>query len=631
MSANRRKLDICTRVGPGLVPLIAAALFSPVVQAGYFELFGFDAEWQLQGSYAYSIRLEKQGQGVVNSPPRKEVETPDYLKYPESNNYDDGDRNFEQYDVVNNRVTLLGELLLKKDGYGALIRGDAFYDAVYRGRNSNDSPDSISTTQEPYNEFTESAERFSGQRVRLLDAYAFGSWYVGDEGAINLRVGRHIAAWGESLFFLGVALSQSPADATKATVPGADVKSILLPVNQVSIQYTVNSNITLLGQYKLEHKPFELNPVGEFFSIADVVGPGAEFIYGIKNPFYFDNLGDPNLTSNDPVETANLIGQLAFGTDPGIPGVVPEGVFPPVGVPLTGQSPPGTPKGINVYREPNIYPADTGQWGLGMRYQLQSTTLGFYQLRYHNQTPAPVQNYGYALLVPEQVPGSGDLTTEYFDLLVPTTYNITFFDGIDLSAISFSTVLFGTNIAGELIYRHGVDVLVDVHAPILGLVPTPTRADTYQALLSDIYVAGPGWWGDSLVIVGETSFVHVGSITPASGPDPEQTFTDLTYDRDAWGFQFLVLADRRNLFDGWDLQIPISVAGIGHGQSSLLGGLGSLTGENDYRFGIGANFTRLQKMTLGLSYSGFFGGKPHFSKRPLQDRDTLAFTAKYSF
>ncbi len=473
---------------------LCGLLTVPSAHAGSFRLGPLDAEWLLQGSYTYSVRTESPHPGVVDTAGRAVVETPEYLKWPESANYDDGDRNFARWDVVNNRATLLGEVQFRwGPDFGALLRGDAFYDLAYRqDRNANDSPETISTTQEPHDSFTADARYYSGKRARLLDAYAYGSWYLPGGMILNLRAGQHIAAWGESLFFSGVALAQAPADATRATVPGADVKSILLPVNQLSFQLAVDDKLTLLGQYKLEFKPIELNPAGEFFSPADVVGPGAEMIYGIRNPLYFDNLSRVDLSSNDLLETLNLVGVLALGVDPGLPLIVPEGL-PALQLPETGIAFPGAPRGVDVMRGPDILPSDHGQWGFGLRYALNYvTTLGAYHLRYHAATPAPVQNYGDGVLAPSPLPGGPDITTGLFGLQVPVSYNVRYFDGVHLSALSLSTVLFGANIGAELIYREGADVLVDVYAPILGLVPTPTRADIMQALLSWLYVLGPG-------------------------------------------------------------------------------------------------------------------------------------------
>ena len=617
----------------GLMLTICLLASAAPAAADNFSLGPFNGEWQLQGTYAYAIRIEDPHPDVIDSEGRPAVETPEYLKWPESNNFDDGDRNFDRWDVVNNRATLLGEIQFKwGNDFGALFRGDAFYDLVYRDdRNANNNPESISTSQEPFNSFTDDARRFSGKRARLLDAYAYGTWFLDNGVVLNLRAGQHIAAWGESLFFSGVALAQAPADATKATVPGADVKSILLPVNQISMQLAVNNKLTVLGQYKLEFQEIELNPVGEFFSIADVVGPGAEKIYGIRNPLHFDNLSQFNFTNNDLIETLNLIDQLAFGDAlPDAPLIIPEGL-PPVQLPMTGAAFPGAPRDIGVAREPDIVPSDHGQWGVGLRYALNyTTTVGLYRLRYHNTTPAPVQTYGYGLLAPSPVPGGPPLTTELFNLEVPVTYNVRFFEGVDMTALSWSTVLFGTNFGGEFIHRKGVDVLVDVAAPILGLVPTPSRGETWQALLSWLYVLGPGPFWDSIALVGEAGFVHVEDVEAQPGP-AGGTFDALTYDRDASAVQMLAFVDKRNVFPGWDLRVPISIAGVINNRSSLLGGFGSLVGESDYRFGTGVELTRLNRLTLGLLYNGFLGGTPHFDDRPYQDRDTLAVTAKYNF
>lgn len=611
---------------------LLVAMTSGAADAGSGEVFGLSADWLLQGTYSAAIRLEDPHDGIINTPPSPKIPIPDTLKLPESNNYDDGDRNFAKGSLVNNRLSFLGELRLSRDDYGLMVRGDAFYDDVYRRYNDNDSPETINTTQQPHYQFTADAQRFDGRRARLLDAYVYGSWYLGDTMALNLRLGQQVTAWGESLFFSGIALAQGRADATKATVPGADVKSILLPTNQISAQLSVNDKLTLLGQYKLDFKPTELNPVGEFFSVADIIGPGAEFIYGIENPLYLSNLSDVNLLSSDLTDLLDLVTQLA-----GLPDL--SGLTGPLGQILNAlnlnlpipalPSLPGTPQYLNVQRGDDIMPSDHGQWGLGAKYQLTpETNVGLYHLRYHNTTPAPVQNYGYAVLVP-----LGDLppiTTELLGIQVPVTYNIRYFDGIHLTAGSFSTTLFGANIGGELIWRDGIDILVDVDGGLLGPVPTPTRSKVAQGLLSGLYSFGPGPLGlwDSFTIVGETSYIHVADVDEACGPT--SCSTDLTYTRDAWGYSFLFIPDKKNVFDGWDLQVPFTFAGVGGGHSSLLSGLGSLMGEGDYRTSVAFNFTRLQNLMLGISYNAFLG-KPDFRERPYADRDYAAITARYNF
>lgn len=632
---SRRRHADPRRWAPTALALAAAAMCSGAAHA-QTEWFGFDVDYQLQASYLLGIRADKQDDRLINAPPSPEIPLPDFLKLPESNNFDDGNRNFDQGSIVNNRAILLGEIQFDQDHWGLLLRGDAFYDQAYIERNDNRSPDTISKTEGDVDQFSGAAKSFGGRRGRLLDAYLYGTWEYDNGMALNLRLGRHIAAWGESLFFSGVALAQSPADASKANLAGADVKSILLPVNQISMRLGLNDKLTLLGQYKLEFKAVEVNAVGEYYSLVDLVGPGAEFIYGIKNPFFLENLGDPNLLSSDLPETLQLIVDLLAPDLPtqdatsllvtafdSLEPFLPAANLP---IPATGQN--NAPRNINVQRAGDIEPSDHGQWGAGLMYQAtSSTSLGFYRLRYHNTVPAPVQNYGFATLV-EAPDGSPLITTEDLGgLEVPVTYNITYFDGVDLSAISFSTTLFGINVAGEVLYREGIDVLVDVDGGLLGPVPSPTRSDTFQALLSGLYLDTPRLFWDQLVLIGELGYINVVNTGEACGPT--SCSRELTNDKEAYGLSMLAFADVRNVFPGWDLQIPVNVAIGIHGSSSQSAALGAITGEGDLRFGIGFNFTRLGRLTLGTTLSGFFGGGD-VTKRPLADRSNIAFTARYA-
>ncbi|HUP92400.1 MAG TPA: DUF1302 family protein [Solimonas sp.] len=605
--------------------------------AGSFDMFGLDASYNVQLSYALAMRIQKPNDGVINAEPSPKIPLPRFMKLPESINYDDGDRNFDQHALVNNRLSALAEFQLQKGDLGLLVRGDGFYDRVYRGYNDNDSPDTINKSRGETNQFTEDAQHYDGKRARLLDAYLYGSWYLSDEAALNLRIGSHIAAWGESLFFSGMALAQSPADATKATVPGADVKSILLPVNQVSMQLSLNADWTVLGQYKLQFKETEINPVGEAFSIADVLGPGAEFIYGIYNPLYLSNLARADITSEDLNTSLQTIAQLMppeiggplgtiFAQLPNMPEFLPS-----LNLPLDQiDGPfPGTPKFINVQRGPDIKPKAGGQWGVGVKYQVSPiTNIGLFRLRYHSTIGLPVQNYGYSVLIPAQGPRPAITTNDLGGLQVPVTYQVKYFDGVDMTALSATTTLFGANWGLETTYREGIPVLVDVVAPLLGPVPTPSRANVSMVDLNALYLIGPALFWDSFILVGDVGFNHVNKVAEACGP--KSCSDSLTYDRDAWAWAFLGFIDKKNFYPGWDWQVPISLQGVGDNHTSLLGGFGSLMGEGDYRAGIGFNFTYLQQTTLGLTYSGFIG-RPDFRDRPYQDRDNVALTVLYRF
>lgn len=298
--------------------------FSTAVFAGSFDLgnSGINGSYTMTLGYALGMRTESPSDQLINGPIDPSTGLPTTV------NADDGDRNFKSGSLVNNRISALGELNLSAKNYGLVVRGDAFYDNVYRRGNDNDSPSTVNKSGDN-DEFTSAARRLNGLRARFLDAYAFADYNFGSSAHLNVRAGRQVVAWGESLFFSGIAGAQAPADATKAAVPGAELKTILLPTEQIAMQLGLNNGLSLMGYYKLRYKATELQPVGSFLSTTDVVGPGAEMIHAAV--------------------------------------------------------------GFDIARGKDHEPSNYGQYGLGMKYQAtDATSVGLYWLRYHNTNPAGV-------------------------------------------------------------------------------------------------------------------------------------------------------------------------------------------------------------------------------------------------
>ncbi|MDE2416013.1 MAG: DUF1302 family protein, partial [Comamonadaceae bacterium] len=113
-------------------------------------------------------------------------------------NYDDATRNFKKGALVNNRASVLGEVRLKHDNVGFLMRGTGFYDDVYRSRNDNNSPATVNKIG-PANQFVSETRKRSGQDGRILDFYGYGNWVVGNDQHLSVKLGQHVVAWGESL------------------------------------------------------------------------------------------------------------------------------------------------------------------------------------------------------------------------------------------------------------------------------------------------------------------------------------------------------------------------------------------------------------------------------------------------
>ena len=562
-------------------------------------------------------------------------------------NFDDGDRNFKAGSLVNNRLSLLGELNFTWKNYGWVVSGNGFYDNVYNQPNDNNSPDTVNHYG-VWNEFTDGTRHYDGRRGRWLENYLYGDWKLPLSMNLDLRVGKQLATWGESLFFGGIASAQAPNDAAKAFVPGAEVKDILLPVYQVAAQLQATDKLTLLAQYKLQFKATELFPVGDFYSTQDELGPGGEFAFGSINPLYLhscpfaNNAGvvsDPCAALYNNAGLQPIINKLDAAYD------IPPYILAP--------------------RGPDIDPSDFGQYGVGAKYQVTSTTsVGLYYLRYDDTNPAGVQTYGYSQFVPggclypfpapadpSQCKLPGD--TSLLGQKTPISYQAKYFDGIHLIGSSFSTTLGDFNVAGELNYRYDQDMPIEsLNANVL--TPYYTTGKLGQALLSAIYAGGPTFLWDDNNIVAEAGYTRVMGVDavpyqPASGLLLIQSngtscnglancYGDKPFfSKNTWGFEVLSTPTLHNVINGWDLSLPTEFLAIMKGNPEVAGLFGPLLGEGDQRVSVGANMTRLGNLEVGLAYNIFLGSSDtyvhnsFFAEHPLTDRDNVAIHIKYTF
>lgn len=610
-------------------------------KAGTLEL-GDEAtlDYKLTLNYGVAIRVSPQSQALINGPidpfqlDLSQLQNGTAFTHtglPTTVNADDADRNFKQWSLINNRFNGLGELAFSWHNFGVNVSGNAFYDFVYHQKNDNDSPDTVNKTG-PNNEFTEGTRYYDGQRMRLLDAYAYGRFDLTDDMHADLRIGKHLNAWGESLFFAGVASSQTPADATKAFVPGAEVKDILLPVNQISGSLTLGDRATLQSYYRLDYKSTEIFANGDYLSPSDSVGPGASFSYGAINPLYLN--GCPGLITS-------LIGNLPNGQQI-LDVLAARGIDPnqlcyqdnPLGSRIREFF--GAAPYLVVPRLEDIRPSKFGQWGVGLRYQVtDATNLGFYWLRYHDPNPSVAFNIGYLAFTTQPVV----LTTQLINEPVPVSYNVKYYDGIDMAAISYSTLLGPFNIAGEFSFRKGLPIAVQ--GAFLGTVnPLFTRGQLSQALLSSLYTTNPGTLFDSVTSVTEIGYIHVNGVDAApSVPglaaigDGEQLF----YSKNSWGLQTLFIPTKNNVISGWDISFPINFAWLVKGNPSMPGAFGPLAGEGDLRLSVGAGVQYFQNLQIGLAYNMFFGdpekniGQSFLKQNPYTDRDYASLNIKYAF
>lgn len=534
----------------------AIALASTPAWAG--ETFEFDngatIDWTLTTSYGLGVRLENQDRDLLTV------------------NADDGDRNFDKGSLTTNRIGALAEMIVRKDNYGAVVRASTFYDDVYHQSNDNDSPGTVNKSGQ-HDEFTGSTKHFSGGRSRFLDAYVFSGWRFDNGSMLDMKAGRHVESWGESLFYPGVSGAQSPVDAVKATQPGVEVKEIFLPTGQVSATYRFNPQITLGAYVQYEWKGTELPPVGSYLSTTDVVGPGAEFIYGA---------GGSRITYKGRDE-----------------------------------------------------PRDDGQWGVQVRYRpVPAWELSVFHVNYHDKNPAtamvdfraiPVGGGffagvpdGYRVIHFEDIKLTGvSASTKFGDVQVGAEWS--YRDGVPVQVL---TGLGPTPARGkgQQFQLSAIRILGDrpwASQTVLTGEIVHVRVDSVEATS-----AAP-----NLQALGNSLIPQMTSLVQ---PSDDFTFKTATGWKTESATHYTVGVDLSypGVFEGWDLSVPVRFAHAIQGAAPMVGSFSGVQG--DRRFSVGTTFKYLGNLEVALNYVGFLGEADPV-KRQLADRDYATLAMKYSF
>ena len=281
----------------------------PAHAAELLQSDGWELRWDNTLRYTGAFRLQHYDSAVVTDP-----------------NGDDGDRNFAP-GLISDRLDLVSEFDLSNGPFGIDASGAAWYDTVYHQQNSNDSPATFNPYSVPHDRFTHATEILHGEDADLLNAFAYGSFDLGDM-PVSFRIGRHTLLWGESLFFAnnGIAAGQAPIDAIKAaSEPEAEAKELFLPVTQASLTIQPRPDLSFAFYNQFEWRRDRLPGSGSYFSDADYLDAGGERI------------------------------------------IVAPGQY--------------------LYRTPDDRPSSAGQFGAAMHLTLGEVDYGLYALQFHAKEP----------------------------------------------------------------------------------------------------------------------------------------------------------------------------------------------------------------------------------------------------
>ena len=295
-------------------------------------------------------------------------------------NFDDGDLNYNRFDVTQSPIVWTHDLKIKDGDFGFFYRGRAIYDpanyhfkeyhpnritpANFASVGNSTNPAStryFPRTYGPGGVVTNGRDQSEAQQIGLrydfLDTNFYGKVPLGDGRNLNLRVGRQTVQWGEATVALINSVNQAqPINANNFYRSGNGLlEDLYVPVNMIRASTSVVDGVNVEAYYQLEWKRLEVPTPGTLNSFVD--------------------LGTPNLRQGI---------NASFGSTADDPSCLAGGRLDN---PLTLI----TPTCLNIPRLPDRKASDQRQFGIKLGYYAEwlnnGTDLSFYFMNYHSKLP----------------------------------------------------------------------------------------------------------------------------------------------------------------------------------------------------------------------------------------------------
>lgn len=628
MRSKHRHLPVCAAVLLALAPAGAA-------RADRFTLEnGVEGEWNLNVSLGTSVRTNDVDKMLVSAGNT----IPGGGRGVANTGSDNGTLNFAKWDVFSTVLRAIGDVRLQGETFGALIRAKAWTDytletiSVPHGSGAN--------WYIPNSKLVDSGAdretRFSG--VELLDAYVWGNFKT--QWPTTVRAGQHVINWGESQFIPGIN-QYGVFDIQASRRPGAQIKEILVPVNQLSLSVSPADGFTIDGFWQLNREKYLLDVCGTYFSSVNVINCRTDFAQ-IFPP---------------------ALGPLTFSDSQ----ILNNGItFPPLG--LVNRN------GVLDWAS-DIESNDTNQFGISAHYFAKplDTDFGAYFVNYNSRAPMLSVYKG----VPTTYPGS------VWNGTVPALRNAAITGVLDYGAndikiygVSASTQIKAWSIGGEVSYHDGIPA--QLNAPdMLQAIAFNTgplreryaatangtkfagydRLDKTQAQLYATRIFPQVLGAESLFVLGEVAFQQWNGIqdpntgvrygrnfvfrsanwnlggpgqiactSPSTSPlyeSNEYCETNGFYTKNAWGYRLFFELSYPNVFAGINLKPRLFAAHDVRGYSA------DATFVEDRRLiavGLRAEYT--QRYYIDIAYANYNRGATYDS---LHDRDFASFVVGINF
>ena len=256
------KLPLAVAVAAGMSGQAAAySFYMGDVEAQFNTTLSAGAGWRVEDRDKRLIAQGNLGPEYAPGGPLENIGA-------STNNYDDGNLNFDKGDTYSKIVKGNSELYLNYDldnpfltRVGGLLRGRYWYD--FELKDESRAVDYVGQRRE-LNRYAK--DYASGGEI--LDAYVFTDWYFG-QVPVSLRYGKQVLSWGESTFIQGGINIINPIDVPAFRAPGSEIKDALLPVEMFYMSAGVTESLTVEAFVQNDWEPVRPDNCGTFFSTND--------------------------------------------------------------------------------------------------------------------------------------------------------------------------------------------------------------------------------------------------------------------------------------------------------------------------------------------------------------------------
>lgn len=604
------------------LPLAAAIAATVSGQASAYSFYMGDVEAQFNTTLSAGVgwRVEDRDRRLI----AQGNLGPEYANTTvgaSSNNFDDGNLNFEKGDTYSKIVKGNSELFLDYSvnsdtltRVGGLLRGRYWYD--FELKDESRAVDYVGQQRELNDQAKDNA---SGGEI--LDAYVFSDWYFGNI-PVSLRYGKQVVSWGESTFIQGGINTINPIDVPAFRAPGSQLKDALLPVEMFYGSAGITQNVTVETFVQTDWEPVRPDDCGTFFS---------------TNDFAADGCGPVLLAGQLPDSQAYAQGFIA---------------------PRLGD------------KEAD----EKDQFGVAIRWyvpELNDSELGFYYIKYNSRLPYvsgtvrddregetfpsyfieyPENINLYGISINTTTPGGWSLGAEY-----------SFRDNLPLQWNAFELIYGGLQQENEETGEPASLLQQQLEAENPGVDFRGKAVDGYdrfkvsQAQFTLIKFFDQVMGASRLSFITEfgATYVHdlpgtdearygrsgsfgigelPGGACDGSGANGQKLNLNVSYCTNdgyttafSWGYRARFVWDYPNAIAGINLSPQLAWSHDVQGYSPQPGGAFN---EGSKAIGLSLQAVYQNKITGNIGYTNFFGGKPY---NELTDRDFVTASVSYSF